>query len=170
MTADDRGVDARVDGSAVKREQATFAVAVDANLRIVLVLCKPINHRENPLNFVADDVPAHLIGHAVDELTMRLVGEAFQLFTARPRVLAVDQRRNDNAIARFGKYPCELTPRGQALRQPYQHLRRLIRIWNRHDTRLRFPFRFEQKPLAPDARQHRPANGMDLEALAFTDK
>src|SRR5262249_49766051 len=107
VSTDDDSADARqtvrrqavVYGSAVEREQAAFAVAHHADRRMVLLAREPVHGGEDLLHLVADDVAAHLVGHAVNELAARLIRLLLQRRVARVRVLAINKRRHEDATA-----------------------------------------------------------------------
>src|SRR5207248_9173835 len=111
-------------------EQSALAIASDTDRRMILFLAEPINSTKDLLHLVADNVPAHLERHAINELTVRLISETAQLRAARPGVLAVDQRRDDNMNPACRQYCDCLRGIRVALQQPSKPLRRLVRVRN----------------------------------------
>ena len=67
-------------------------------------MLEPVHGGKNFLDLVSDDVPAGLIRHSVDPFAMRLVGHA-NSGNAGPRVLAIDQHRDQNLAAVFSETP-----------------------------------------------------------------
>ena len=88
IAADHRGLDARIDSRAVQGQQTSFAIPIYADGRMLLGAGEPIDGREHLLHLVTDDVPAHLVGHAIDEFTVRLVRPAVQYRHFPTRCLA----------------------------------------------------------------------------------
>src|SRR5262249_15804388 len=94
----------------VQSQQTALAVAIDTdwNRNFLVPLPRPVNGRKNLLYFVSDDVTSHLIRHAVNKFSVRLVGPAIHPIAAGPRVLAVDQPRHENTTATFSQGTREL--------------------------------------------------------------
>src|SRR5262249_34641340 len=89
-------MDAWISRPAAESQQPAFAIAPHADGPMFQLSREPVYRGENLLYFIANDVPALLVGHAVDEFAVRLVGHAdFRI--ARPCVLAVDQCRHQDA-------------------------------------------------------------------------
>ncbi len=170
IAADHRVGNARVDRPAVQGEHSPFAVAEHADRRMVLLPAEPIHRRQHFLHLVADDVPAHLVSHAIDELAVRLIGHPAQLRIAGPGILAVDQHRHQHSAAILGQPARELRFLRHAGRQADQHLRCPVRVRQRDHTGHHLAFRFQQQPLAVHARQHRPADRMNLVAIRLRDQ
>jgi hypothetical protein len=133
--ADDHGIaDAGVEGSAVQGHDAAFAVADDADVWVVLFAREPVHRRQHLLHFAPEECPAHLEGHAVDELAVRLVGQTAELRVARPGVAAVDQRGDEDAGAVLGQAAGVLGVVRDSGGHPDEHLRRFVRIGQRHEA------------------------------------
>ena len=100
------------------------------------------------LNFIANDVPAHLKRLAIDEFAVRLVGVRNQR-VAGIRVVSADERRHDhlNAVC------CQ--PAGDRMvisysgRHSREHFRRPIGIWKCDHSRDRRPRAAEATALRP---------------------
>jgi hypothetical protein len=73
-----RDSNALVQGRTVQGQHASLAVAIHANGSMVLFPGEPVHSGEDLLYLVANDMPAHLIGHPVDELALGLVGHPAQ--------------------------------------------------------------------------------------------
>src|SRR5262245_61201513 len=101
-------------------------------------------------------MPAHLVGHPIDELAMCLIGPTLHAVTSRPSVFAIDQRRNHDTTLLFGQEPGKLgvfrNPRSQARK----HFWRLIRVWNGHDAGLGPAPWFEKQAFSKHAGEDRP--------------
>ena len=147
VAADHSGIDARVKSSGVEGNEAAFRIPYDADLRLpcwVLPVAsslgtafslKPIHSRENLLDFVTNNVPAHLESLSVNPFAMRLVSEAVQLCIAGPRIPPIDEHRNKHLASVFSQAAGPLRFRRQAGRQPYQHFGSLVRVSKGDDPR-----------------------------------
>ena len=132
-------------------------------------MLEPIDGRQDLLHFVADDMPAHHVGLAIDPLAMRLVGPA-DVQVARPFVRPIDQYRHYDAEAGVCQTPRELRCRGNAGGQPCQLLGSLIGVRQRHDLRERLAGGLQQQPFPRDAFEHRPADLIDAVAIRLGDE
>ena len=136
VAADQRSVNARVEGRAVKREQTSLGKSRHADHRVLEGPCggpgfffrEPVDGRQDLLHLVTDDVLPHFIGLPVNPFAVRLVGETLELRVARPGVLAIDEDRHNHLASVFGQASCELRLARQAWCEADQHLRRLIGI------------------------------------------
>src|SRR5262249_20999767 len=132
--ADD--LDARVASGAVQREQSTLAVAAHANGGVIFLSGKPIHGGEYLLHLVADDVAAHLVAHAINELAVWLMREALGASAARVGIVAIDEHGNQHAATAARQDPTHLIA---ARRGTTCHIRpvlgNLIRIGQSDDVR-----------------------------------
>ena len=126
---------------------------------------EPIDQREDLLNFVTDEVPAHLVGLTIDPLPMRLVGEPVEGGIAGPVIVAIDQDGHDHQAAVLRETPGELRLRRHTGLEPRQHLGRLIRVRHRHHARDWRAFGLKQEALAVDVIEHQPADGVHRVSL-----
>ena len=106
-----------------------------------------------------------LVGLAIDPFTMRLVGETPEPRVARPGIAPVNQDGHENLAAVLRQSPRKLAFRRQPGNKPDQHLRRLIRVGNRHNARARFSFWAQPQPLAINPLENRPAHHLDREGI-----
>ena len=70
------------------------------SLLLGILAFKPIDNCQDLLNFIPNDVPAGLKGHAVDPLAMRHVRHA-DARNSREGIVAVHENGNDNLECRF---------------------------------------------------------------------
>jgi hypothetical protein len=161
IAAHQASVDAWVDGRRVKCQQPTFAVAGHADARRARPRGKPIDRRQNLGHFVADQVPAHVVGLAMDPFAMRLVGVAHRRM-ARPLVGPIHQHGHEDLAAELDQAPCPLRLLGDARLQPDELFGRLVGVGQGHHPGLGFADGIEQQPFAVDALEHGPAYLPDL--------
>ena len=125
-----------------------FTIAPDSDGQARALRCKPVHARQRLLHFISQNVAAHQEGHAIDELTMRLVGHLDARITG-PGVIAVDQRRRQHLA----------TGSGQVLAHA-ELLGKLVRVGKRHHTRQRLALGLEQQAFRGNPIQNRPAHRM----------
>ena len=130
---------------------------------------EPIDHRDNLLHFVTDDVAAHFVGLAVNPFAMRLVGEPTEQEIAGIRVVAVDQHGHDNLTAVFREAAGELRFGRKARLKPREHLRRLVRIGKGNHASQGVAFGLEKKTLTIDIFKHRPAHGVSAKQVRLSN-
>ena len=177
VTAHQSGINARIERGRVKGNQAAFTVTGDADpsqrLRCLLryrgvQLDEPIDHRDNLLHFVTDDVAAHFVGLAVNPFAMRLVGEPTEQGIAGTRVVAIDQDGHDDLTAVFREAAGELRFGRKARLKPREHLRCLVRIGKGNHASQGVAFGLEKKALTIDILEHRPAHGVGAKHVRFS--
>ena len=121
VAAHNGGIDSCVDSGAEERQKATLAVADDSEWLAGPLAVEPIDCRQHLLHLVANDVAAQLIGHAINELAMWLIGVT-DSGVARPSILAVDQNRHQNTAAVFRQPAGELRRLRHPRRETGKHL------------------------------------------------
>src|SRR5687768_11687471 len=91
-----------------------------------------VDSRQDLLDFVTDEVAAHEIGLAIDELAMALVGHSNARIPG-PGVPAIDYSRNQHATAGLCQTPRELRGRWKTCRKTCRHLGCPIGVWDGDD-------------------------------------
>ena len=95
------------------------------------MLLQKIDGGEHFLHFVADDVPPNLERLPIDEFAMRLVGIR-DVRAPREFVAAADKHRDRHQAIGLRQLLHKLNRFGESCAQPAEHLRRPIRIGQRH--------------------------------------
>src|SRR4051794_26733788 len=125
-TAHTRPSDARIECPRTHRDQPALAIPEHTDGRMALAMSEPIDCGEHLLSLEAERVTAHLEGHAVDELPVRLIRPAVQGGAPGPGVTAVDQGGYEDAAAALGEAAGVLRFLWHSGRQADQHFRRPV--------------------------------------------
>ena len=159
VSGDGRCANAGVYRRGVKCDQPALAVSEQADR--MAVLRKGVHCRQDFLYFVADDVPAQLVGRPVDKLPVRMVGQA-HFGGAGMGVAPVDEQGDEDAAAVFRQPPTDLRLFRQAGLQTGPHLGGNVAVGQRDNAGDRLPLGLEQEAFAVDAFQGIPADFINL--------
>ena len=114
------------------------------------------------MNFIADDVPAHLEGRAIDPLAVSLIGVAAQFRAARERVVATDERRNEDLAPEGGQMRGEVRRGIDARREAHDHLGCPVGIGQSDDASHGRSLRLEEQSFRVDSVQDRPLHRVNF--------
>ena len=140
VATDECRLDPGVERSGIESKQSPLPISRNRDRQPVAFVFRlhPVHERKHLLQFIADDVAAHLVTHPINPLPMRDVGLDAETGAAGEFVSPTHQRRDDDLAAKLHEAQRHPRSGSHTLGQPSEHFRRLVGIGKHNDARFHF--------------------------------